>query len=110
MLMTEWNGLRLADAGVGNEGGSLNRVGDPSQTSNDKYGAENSGARQRVRAAMKDLRHFSYEIWLKRPDGILSSVRQFSRAETTHRGFRFVSETGNYKYFAELCRGFLKIR
>ena len=34
----------------------------------------------------------------------------FRVKKTTHIGFRVGSETGNYKYFFPLCRGFLKIR
>jgi len=59
MLMAEGDRLRLSNARVGNKGGSLNRVEDPSQSGNNKDSTEDSGARQRIRAAMKDLRHFS---------------------------------------------------
>jgi hypothetical protein len=57
MLMTERNRLRLADAFVGDVGRALYGVSDPDQRGHDENGAENSGAGQRIRAAMKDLRH-----------------------------------------------------
>ena len=59
MLMTERHRLGLADTGVSYEGGSLNGIEDPSQSSNNENSTEDSGAGQRIRAAMKDLRHFS---------------------------------------------------
>lgn len=57
VLMAERDRLRFANAGVGHKRGSLNQIGDSAQCGNDKHGAENGGAGQRVRAAMKDLRH-----------------------------------------------------
>jgi hypothetical protein len=57
MLMAEWDRLRLADAGIGHKGRALHDVNDSAQCRNDEYGAENGGARKRIRAAMKDLRH-----------------------------------------------------
>jgi hypothetical protein len=65
---------------------------------------------------MKDLRHFSYEsvleeIWrsicsLTRPLFVRSFWFRVGKPPT---GFSVVCETGNYKYFFELCRAFLKI-
>jgi len=57
VLMAEGNRLRLADARVGYEGRALNHVNDSAQCRNNKDCAENGGAGQRIRAAMKDLRH-----------------------------------------------------
>ena len=57
MLMTERHGLRLAYALVGYIWGTLNGVTDPDQRCNNKDRAEDSSARQRIRAAMKNLRH-----------------------------------------------------
>jgi len=91
MLMAERHRLGLANAGVGDVRRALDRVRDPSQCGNDENCAKNSGAGQRVRAAMKDLRHFSYEIWLEETRRSIFSilarllVRQFwLRVETTH--------------------------
>ena len=70
MLMAEWDRLRLADAGIGHKGRALHDVNDSAQCRNNEYCAENGGAGQRIRAAMKDLRH-SLLIWLKRPGGAL---------------------------------------
>ena len=57
MLMAERDRLRLANTGVGHIGGTLYGVTDPDQSCDDEDSAENGGARQRIRAAMKDLRH-----------------------------------------------------
>jgi hypothetical protein len=57
VLMAKWNGLGLAESGVGHEGGALHYVNDSAQCRNNKDCAENGGAGQRIRAAMKDLRH-----------------------------------------------------
>jgi len=57
MLMAEWDRLRLADSGIGHEGGALHDVNDAAQCSDDEYGAENGGAGKCIRAAMEDLRH-----------------------------------------------------
>ena len=57
MLVAKGNGLGFADTGVGHKGRALNQIGDSAQCGNDKHCAENGGAGQRVRAAMKDLRH-----------------------------------------------------
>src|SRR4029077_9029293 len=57
MLMAERNRLRLTDAGVGHKGRALHDVSDSTQCCNNEYCAENGGAGQRIRAAMKDLRH-----------------------------------------------------
>ena len=59
MLMTERDRLGLADTSIGGKGGSLNCICNPDQASNDENSAKDSGAGQRIRAAMKDLRHFS---------------------------------------------------
>ena len=64
MLVAEWNRLRLAHTLIGHERGALDGVGDPSEDGNHEYCAENRGARQSIRTAMKDLRH-SLLIWLK---------------------------------------------
>ena len=63
VLMAEWNRLRLAHARVGDEWRPLDDVEDPSQHGHDKDRTENGGAGQRIRAAMKDLRHSCFEIW-----------------------------------------------
>jgi len=57
VLMAERDRLRLADSRIRDERRSLNDVQDPTQNDNDKDCAENSSAGQRIRAAMKDLRH-----------------------------------------------------
>jgi hypothetical protein len=57
MLMTEGYWLRLAYAGVGCVGRVLNLHRHPGQRSEHEDSAKNSGARQSVRAAMKNLRH-----------------------------------------------------
>ena len=73
VLMAERNRLRLADARVRDEGRSLDEVADSAQCDHDKHCAENGGAGQRIRAAMKDLRHSSLmRSGLKRPGGAYS--------------------------------------
>jgi len=57
MLMTERNRLRLPHTLVGHVWRALYGVPDPNQSGHDENGAEDSGAGQRIRAAMKDLRH-----------------------------------------------------
>jgi hypothetical protein len=57
MLMAEGDWLRLAHTGIGYVRRTLYCVTDPDQSCDDEDSAENGGARQRVRAAMKDLRH-----------------------------------------------------
>jgi hypothetical protein len=57
MLMAEGNRLGLAHTFVGHVGRTLYGVSDPDQSSDDENGAEDGSARQRIRAAMKDLRH-----------------------------------------------------
>ena len=115
MLMTEGNRLRLAHALIGHVRGALHDVGDASQCGNDEHCAKNGGARQRVRAAMKDLRHSLMRSGSKRPGGAFCADPRVSASvlvpseKTTHRGFRSVCETGNYKYFRKLCRVILKI-
>ena len=70
VLMAEGNGLRFANSSVGHEGRALNQVADSAQCDNDKYCTENGGTGQRVRAAMKDLRHSSLmRSSSKRPGG-----------------------------------------
>ncbi len=59
MLMTEGDRLRLADSRISDEWRSLNCIRNPDQASNDEDSTEDTGARQRIGAAMKDLRHFS---------------------------------------------------
>ena len=68
MLVAEGDWLRLAHTGVGYIGGTLYGVTHPDQSCDDENRAENGGARQRVRAAIKDLRHsLTYEIWMRDP-------------------------------------------
>jgi len=69
MLMAEWNGLRLAYARIGNERGTLNDVHNPARNDNEKHCTENGGTGQRIRAAMKDLRHSLLRYGPKRPGG-----------------------------------------
>jgi len=57
MLMAERNGLRLAHARISDIGRALDFVRDPAQSSYDEDCAKYRGARQCIRAAMKDLRH-----------------------------------------------------
>ena len=57
MLVTERNWLGLAHSFIGDVWGALDGVPYPNQSCHDEDGAENSGAGQRIRAAMKDLRH-----------------------------------------------------
>src|SRR5437764_3962131 len=57
MLMAEWNRLRLPHTFVGHVRRALDGVPYPNQRGHDENGAENSSAGQRIRAAMKDLRH-----------------------------------------------------
>ena len=57
MLMAEWNRLRLPHTFVGHVRRALYGVPYPNQSGHDENGAENSSAGQRIRAAMKDLRH-----------------------------------------------------
>ena len=116
VLMTERYRLRLPNTGISDVGRSLHDVGHAAQCGNKENGAKDGGAGQRVRAAMKDLRHFSYEsvleeIWrsicsLTRPLFVRSFWFRVGKPPT---GFSVVCETGNYKYFFELCRAFLKI-
>jgi hypothetical protein len=58
---------------------------------------------------MKNLRHFSYEIWLKRRDGMCIVSASVLSEQKPPTGFPFICETGNYKYSERLCRGFLRI-
>ena len=115
MLMTERNRLRFPHALKSDVGRTLHDVGDTSQCRNDENCAKDSGARQRVRAAMKDLRHSLMRSGSKRPSGAFCADPRVSASvlvpseKTTHRGFHCVCETGNYKYFSELCRVILKI-
>ena len=112
MLMAEWNRLGLADAGIGHKGRALHHVNNATQCRNDKHCTENGGAGQRIRAAMKDLRHsLRYEIWMKRPgSSAVSASVIVPEIENHPQVFCVVGETGNYKYFAEVCRAFLEIR
>jgi len=55
MLMAERNRLRLADAGRSHIRRALDDVEGPTQSCNDENRAENRGARQTIRTAMKDL-------------------------------------------------------
>ncbi len=55
VLMAKGNGLRLANAGIRNERGTLDFIEDPAESSNDEDGAKDSGAGQTIRAAMKNL-------------------------------------------------------
>jgi len=57
MLVAEGYGLWLAHSGVGNVGRTLHFQRRPAEHSNDEHRAKDGGARQSVRAAMKDLRH-----------------------------------------------------
>jgi hypothetical protein len=67
VLMAERDGLRLADPGVGDVGGTLDFHGHPAEGSNYEYRAENCGAGQSIRAAMKDLRHSLMTSGLRDP-------------------------------------------
>src|SRR5215472_364483 len=69
MLMAERNRLRLAHALVGDVRRPLHDVSDASQCGNDEYCAKDSGTGQRIRAAMKDLRHSLMRSGSKRPGG-----------------------------------------
>jgi hypothetical protein len=115
MLMTKGDGLRLAHALISDVRRALHDVGYTSQCGDDEYCAKDSGTGQRVRAAMKDLRHSLMRSGSKRPGGAscvdprVSASVLVPSEKTTHRGFRCVCETGNYKYFQELCRVILKI-
>src|SRR5215471_11849037 len=71
MLMTERNRLRLAHALIRDVRRALHDVGNTSQCGNDENCAKDSGARQRVRAAMKDLRHSLMRSGSRRPGGAL---------------------------------------
>src|ERR1700752_3063643 len=102
--MAEWNRLRLADAGIGHKGRALHDVNDSAQCRNDEYCAKNGGAGQRIRAAMKDLRHSlmrsSEETRRSFVVQLIRSVRQFKfRVRKPPTGFRVGCETENYKYF-----------
>ena len=105
MLMAERDRLWLAHALIRDVRRTLDDIGDASQCGNDEYCAKNSGAGQRVRAAMKDLRHSLMRSGSKRSGGAFCADPGFSASvlvpseKTTHRGFRCVCETGNYKYF-----------
>ena len=86
VLVAEGNGLRLADSGVSDVGRTLYLVGDPAQRSDDEHRAKNGGARQGIRAAMKDLRHSLMRSGLRDPADRprwLNTVR-YSDCETTH--------------------------
>ena len=115
VLMAKRDRLRLPHTLKSDVRGPLHDVSDTSQCGNDEYCAKDSGAGQRVRAAMKDLRHSLMRSGSKRPSGAFVSIRAFSVSvfvpseKTTHRGFHCVCETGNYKYFFKLCRVILKI-
>src|SRR5438270_6155539 len=57
MLMAERHRLRLAHTLVRDIGRALDRIRGPYQCSHDEDGAKDRGAGQRIRAAMKNLRH-----------------------------------------------------
>src|ERR1041385_938323 len=57
VLMAEGDGLRLAHSGESDIRRSLDRIADPDQSCDYEDSAENRGASERIRAAMKDLRH-----------------------------------------------------
>jgi hypothetical protein len=57
MLMAEGNGLRFAYASVRDVGGTLDFHRHPTQGGKDKHRAKDRGPGQRIRTAMKNLRH-----------------------------------------------------
>src|ERR1700676_4277252 len=82
VLVAEGDGLRLAHAGVGNVGRALNLHPHPAQGCDYKDRAKDSGARQCIRTAMKDLRHSLMRLGLRDPaDGprLLDSNVRYGR-------------------------------
>lgn len=67
VLVAERDGLRLADSGVGDVGGTLDFHGHPAERGNYEYRAKDGGARQGIRTAMKDLRHSLMKSGLRDP-------------------------------------------
>src|SRR5215469_11679914 len=115
--MTERNGLRFAHTCVSNVGRTLDRVSEPDQTGNHKDCAKDSGARQRIRAAMKDLRHSLLRSSPERPGGAFRSfvcsvvfyaTRCCSEYENHSTVFVGGCGTSNYKLSDSVCRGFFE--
>ena len=69
MLMAEGHRLRLAHARQRDVSGPLDGVAHPNQSGDYEDSAENRGASERIRAAMKDLRHSLLRSGSKRPGG-----------------------------------------
>jgi hypothetical protein len=113
MLVAEGHRLRFANPGVGDIRRALDFERRPSQGSNHEDRAKDRGPGQRIRAAMKDLRHAcvrvsdSASFGLQKRDATVSrsagcKSKEKSPTETLAKAVR----TKDYKYFVRTCRVF----
>src|ERR1035438_1535119 len=108
VLVTEWDRLRPAHPGISDIRRALNLIRHPAERGNHEDRAKNRGPGQRVRTAMKNLRHAYVRIlrnYERDPaDFNCGSLLVTTRMKIPTYFFASARRNANYKYFARTCR------